>query len=32
MPRSGQERTLIREATILSMDPDVGDLEQGGGR
>jgi 5-methylthioadenosine/S-adenosylhomocysteine deaminase len=29
MPRSGQEKTLIRGATILSMDPDVGDLEQG---
>jgi len=29
MSHSGQEKTLIRGATILSMDPDVGDLEQG---
>jgi 5-methylthioadenosine/S-adenosylhomocysteine deaminase len=29
MPHSGQEKTLIRGATILSMDPGVGDLEQG---
>jgi 5-methylthioadenosine/S-adenosylhomocysteine deaminase len=29
MPHPGQEKTLIRGATILSMDPDVGDLEQG---